>query len=91
MKPIQQEEETFVPPPYISQESFENLEAMRSSNLELKRWIENVSKQAEEFLQEVVRVYNEVVMFRGRLQSMETQWENFPMAQDKMIARLKVL
>lgn len=89
--PLRREDPSFVPPITIAQGSLNDHEAMRNTYQEFGKWIEDISKQAEDFLVQFVQAYDRTTLLMSKIQCLEGVWEEFQPVQDKIIPCLKVL
>lgn len=85
------EDPSFVSPIVIDRGSPFNHEAMRSTYQEVGKWIEDVSKQPDDFLAQFVQTFDKTRMLIFKMQYLEVVWEDFQPVQEKTIPHLKVL
>lgn len=77
MNSLRREDPTFVSPIAIAHGSPFDHEAMRNTYQEVGKWIEDVSSQADDFLDQFVQAFDKTMMLIFRMQYLEGVWEDF--------------
>lgn len=88
---MRREDPTFVSPIAVDCGFHFDHEAARNPHAEFGKWIEDVTKQADDFLTLFVQAFDKSPMLAFKIQYLEGIWDEFQLIQEKTIPRLKVL
>lgn len=85
------EDVTFISPIAIDHRFPFDYEATRNTHQDVRKWMEEISKQADDFLPQFVQAFNKTSMLIFRMQYLEGVWEDFQPVEEKNIPYLRVL
>lgn len=82
---------SFVSPIAIDRGFPFDYKAARNTHQEVGKWIEDISKQAEDFLAQFFQALDKTSMLIFKMQHLEGVWDDFQPVKEKAIPHLKVL